>query len=178
MREFEPREVDAGLIATHCGYREAVAQAEQYLQKLSAPDSTDSSDGSDSDQSDGDGQGVSVHAGRAALQNSAARLAGVQGRRSASHTHAQQHPVAADIRVIPGGWQPPAAEGTRPFSSDGAAGGTDGNAQPQCDRFSAERMEATDADLAEPQIAAVAAAVAGNRSLISLDLSGAGPFPP
>ena len=49
-----------------------------------------------------------------------------------------------------------------------------GEAQPQCDRFSAERMEATDADLAEPQIAAVAAAIAGNRSLISLDLSGAG----
>ena len=118
LREFEPREVDAGLIATHCGYREAVAQAEQYLQKLSAPDSTDSSDG--------DGQGV--HAGRAALRNSAARLAGVRGRRSASHTHAQQHSATADRRVIPGGWQPPAAERTRPFSSDGAAGGTDGNA--------------------------------------------------
>jgi hypothetical protein len=37
-----------------------------------------------------------------------------------------------------------------------------------------QQLELSDADFAEPAVAAVAAALAGNRSLISLDLSGAG----
>eukprot|EP01043_Picozoa_sp_COSAG02_P027018 COSAG02_NODE_1574_length_11880_cov_13.431675_9_plen_1461_part_00 len=50
-----------------------------------------------------------------------------------------------------------------------------GEIQPQCDSIAAgQRMELSDDDLVEPQLASIAAAIAGNRSLIFLDLSGAG----